>query len=161
MALEKQSVLLKMRWPTASVTKRKDELVWIGHLQPTAVSPEYTVQMTYRLWYSPRVAVLDPVLDPGHRERLPHVYSADDLCLYTPGEWNATMPLATTIVPWTAEWLFHYEAWKVTDVWHGGGDAYAPKDDEPERTPAQWASHRSGVGTTPMRERLGPPPGAR
>ena len=139
MPLETQSVLLKMRWSNGKVTKKRDELIWVGHLRPTEFSPEYTVQLRYRLWGRPRVAVLDPQLDPGHRSRLPHVYSEDDLCLYTSGDWNSTMPLATTIVPWTAEWLFHYEAWRATDVWSGGGDAYAPK--EPPAEPA----HESGV----------------
>jgi hypothetical protein len=78
----------------------------------------------------PFVWVLDPPLDAGHRERLPHVYSEDRLCLYTPGEWNGSMFIATTIIPWAAEWLFHYEVWKATDRWTGGGHVYAPPDDD-------------------------------
>jgi hypothetical protein len=38
-----------------------------------------------------------------------------------------------TILPWAAEWLLHYETWKVTDCWHGGGDVYAPPDDHLRR----------------------------
>jgi hypothetical protein len=55
------------------------------------------------------VHVLDPPLDPGHRERLPHVYGGDRLCLYTPGEWTSSMSIATGIIPWIAEWLYEYE----------------------------------------------------
>jgi hypothetical protein len=29
--------------------------------------------------------------------------------------------IADTIVPWTAEWLVHYEIWLVTGEWYGGG----------------------------------------
>lgn len=31
------------------------------------------------------------------------------------------MLLAKTILPWTAEWLLHYEVWLVTGEWVGGG----------------------------------------
>lgn len=76
--------------------------------------------------------VLDPVLDPGHRATLPHVYENDRLCLYTPGEWYPTMWLSQTILPWTSEWLFHYEVWRTTDRWVGGGHVYAPPDSSAE-----------------------------
>jgi hypothetical protein len=32
------------------------------------------------------------------------------------------MSIADTIVPWTAEWLVHYEIWLMTGEWYGGGD---------------------------------------
>lgn len=81
---------------------------------------------------------LEPVLDLGHRDRLPHVYD-DCLCLYTPGQWDRSMQIATTIIPWTAEWLFHYELWKATDHWVGGGDVYAPSRPEgPTGSSAVW-----------------------
>ena len=32
------------------------------------------------------------------------------------------MLIATTTVPWAAEWLLHYELWLATDgTWCGGG----------------------------------------
>jgi len=41
------------------------------------------------------------------------------------------MLIADTIIPWASEWLFHYEIWKVTKTWHGGGHDPSPgkKDD--------------------------------
>jgi hypothetical protein len=103
---------------------------WLGPLQPTPVSPGYLVSIEYDPSWFPKVYVVNPPLDPGHRERLPHVYSEDRLCLYTPGQWDSSMLLADTILPWAAEWLFHYEVWKVTDHWVGGGDVYAPRDED-------------------------------
>ena len=56
---------------------------------------------------------------------IPHRYRDGDLCLYDPGieaprsEWDQTMPIADTLVPWAAEWLFFYELWHATGVWHG------------------------------------------
>ena len=32
------------------------------------------------------------------------------------------MLIADTIVPWTCEWLVHYEIWFATGEWHGGGE---------------------------------------
>jgi hypothetical protein len=31
------------------------------------------------------------------------------------------MLLSTTILPWTAEWLMHYELWLISGHWSGGG----------------------------------------
>lgn len=102
---------------------------WQGALQPSALSPAYTVSLTYKLGGPPRMHVLEPALDSGHRLELPHVYESDRLCLYTPGDWNGTMQLAATILPWTAEWLFHYEVWRSTDRWLGGGNLYTRTSD--------------------------------
>lgn len=117
-------------WPDQPrPTIRRASLRWIGGLRPSALSPAYTVSLTYRMGDVPRVFVLDPALDPGHRSALPHVYECDRLCLYAPGEWTPTMWLSKTILPWTAEWLFHYEVWRFTHRWVGGGDEYAPRED--------------------------------
>lgn len=38
------------------------------------------------------------------------------------------MLLVDTIVPWSSEWLFHYEMWKGTGIWFGDGpDAEHPE----------------------------------
>ena len=52
---------------------------------------------------------------------LPHTYPGNELCLFYPGEWQHDRFLAVTIVPWTAEWLLHYEIWLATGEWTGGG----------------------------------------
>jgi hypothetical protein len=128
-----QTGALRHHWPQGTTTLSKNTVRWVGPLQPTPLSPTYTVSVEYRFTNSPQVYVLDPKLDPGHRERLPHVYTGDRLCLYTPGtgEWNRSMNLAQTIIPWAAEWLLHYEIWQVTDKWHGSGHVYAPADEDP------------------------------
>lgn len=117
-------------WPGPRPSISHSTLRWSGYLQPTVLSPNYKVSITYRVGGPPEVVVLDPPLDPGHRDRLPHVYSGDRLCLYTRGDWNGSMAIGPTILPWAAEWLFHYEVWKATDRWGGGGDVYAPPDED-------------------------------
>jgi len=86
------------------------------------------------LWYPwVTVQVLDPMidLDPrGTGERPPHIYRRPDtrigwsLCLYDPrkGEWQPDQPIAETIIPWAAEWLFFYEGWLIDGHWAGGGE---------------------------------------
>lgn len=76
------------------------------------------------------------LLQPTIRElagdrKLPHVFRGvgDPLCLfYAPArEWNSSMLIARTIVPWTCEWLFHFEAWLFTGKWDGGGVHHDPE----------------------------------
>jgi hypothetical protein len=52
------------------------------------------------------------------------MYDDERLCLFLPcsGEWDSTKYLAETVLPWTCEWLFHYEVWLATGgMWCGGG----------------------------------------
>jgi hypothetical protein len=82
----------------------------------------YTVRVSYRLgWRRPRITVLDPPLRTAEVSRLPHVFPGDRLCLHFTHDWNEGMLIADTVVPWAAEWLLHYELWKATGKWHGGG----------------------------------------
>jgi hypothetical protein len=61
-------------------------------------------------------------LAPLPGEILPHFNPDNTLCLYhSAKEWTPAMYLAETIVPWASEWLFHYEIWKGTGEWRGGG----------------------------------------
>ena len=84
---------------------------WVGHLQPTDTSPTYRIRITYRSPHAPKTWILDP---PVHKEAK-HRYSDNTLCLYDhrAGEWHAGMFLSETIIPWTAEWLYFYEAWLI------------------------------------------------
>lgn len=105
-----------------------DELRWVAEFTPTKLSCTYTVRFTYKVgdpivW----VQVIDPVLDPGAGKQLPHVYEGVAqcwLCLHLEGQWDPSMPISTTVVPWAAEWLFHYELWLATGEWTGSGERY-------------------------------------
>jgi hypothetical protein len=91
-------------------------------LQPTSASAVYRVRLVHRLRARPMVTILDPPLRRHEgAAALPHVYPGDELCLYYPGQWNDSLLLARTIVPWTSEWLLHYELWLITGRWEGGG----------------------------------------
>jgi hypothetical protein len=53
---------------------------------------------------------------------MPSFEAVQDLCLHKPDEWDSSMLLVETIIPWTTEWLAHYELWKRTHQWYGDGD---------------------------------------
>ena len=117
-----QAVGLRSTWGPPRVL-RQQRLVWTGFLTPSKVGRRYEVEVTYAVGKHPRVRVVQPELVPNSQGWLPHYYhDSESLCLYSDGDWNARMHLASTILPWTVEWLFHYELWRVTGEWHGSGD---------------------------------------
>jgi hypothetical protein len=92
--------------------------------------PNFALPFAYHLWIARR---LGAHLRPALRERsdfkdrpLPHVYWRDDkpfLCLFDPAqkEWNASMAISRTTVPWISDWLYFYETWSLTGKWLSGG----------------------------------------
>jgi hypothetical protein len=102
-------------------------LYWKVSLQPTPLSANYDVEITYRLHGSPSVWVSGENLLKLDAPGFPHKYSVDkekcrvNICLYLPGEFDKAYLLADTIVPWTIEWLYFYEMWLATGDWLGGG----------------------------------------
>jgi hypothetical protein len=98
------------------------KLRWEGRLRPTTHSDLYTVRVDHNVGSKPVVTVLEPELEvPPSKAGLPHVFPGDRLCLCYPWQWKSSMIIAKTIVPWASEWLLHYELWKATGEWHGGG----------------------------------------
>jgi hypothetical protein len=93
------------------------------HLQPTSLSDVYRIRVEYSLETNPKVFVEEPALQDRDGQRPPHVYRDKSLCLYLPGarEWDDSMYVCDTILPWASEWLLHYEIWLATGEWHGGG----------------------------------------
>jgi hypothetical protein len=118
----RQLTAIRSVLPAATGMVRSGKLDCVMPIQPSPAGRTYTVRLRYQHGRRPRVTVIDPqlTLHPD-AQALPHVYPGDELCLYYPGEWRCDMLLATTILPWTAEWLMHYELWLITGRWAGGG----------------------------------------
>jgi hypothetical protein len=106
---------------TTTATVRRGRLRWVGRLQPTPLSVTYTVSIEHSRGKQPQIAVLEPELERPEDGELPHVFAGDRLCLCYPWQWDGSKLIIRTIVPWISEWLLHYEIWKVTGKWHGGG----------------------------------------
>jgi hypothetical protein len=117
-------------------------ILWRGKLRPLFCT--YEVQISYYAFrvpvlgilplaradgrlIRPYVEVLSPILNPRAKDAIPHKFlnflrpQFPRLCLHTAEEWNHSMAIADTIVPWTIEWLVAYEGWRATGEWLAGG----------------------------------------
>jgi hypothetical protein len=122
----RQAVELRYDFPDSTVELGPGRLTWVGRLTPSPLSQTYTVRIRHNGGL-PSIRVLSPVLRRPEGKSLPHVYGSEDLCLYYPGQWDPSMSIAATLVPWAAEWLLQYELWLVTGTWGGGGHSSGPK----------------------------------
>ena len=128
-ALIREARLLDDRFPDGKVKLKAGLLRWHGMLQPTEISRKYFVVLRYVPPQPPRVVVGQPRLIKNTNGHLPHIYTDGSLCLHKPNQWTAGDPIANTILPWTSEWLLHYEIWLATGEWCGsGGDHTGPID---------------------------------
>jgi hypothetical protein len=120
--LARQLVAIRSAIPEARGKINRGQLNCVVPIEPTPASQTYSALIQYRHWKPPRVHIVEPTLAlHSDATLLPHVYPGNELCLFYPGEWQHNMLLAATILPWTAEWLLHYEIWLATGEWTGGG----------------------------------------
>lgn len=129
--LAREAELLKKRFPEGRPRVRSTSLVWRADLAPSEYSRTYRVRLEYDAVRRPRVYVETPALLPNESGELPHIYGRGDLCLNKIDEWTRGDPLAETILPWTCEWLLHYELWLITGEWNGSGGDHTGPVDEP------------------------------
>lgn len=122
LTIAQQALGLRSVFPESRPVIRRDRLSWTGRLQPCELSRIYTVKITYRVGRYPVTRVLDPQLSETETGFLPHTYNDQSLCLHDAGQWAEHMLIVDTIVPWTAEWLLHYEIWVATGEWLGDQD---------------------------------------
>ena len=108
-------------------------LRWEMNIVPTPNSSSYRIRIDYTIGSSPKIYVIEPaMLKKAEGEKLlPHVFDTEkqQLCLFYGriGEWNPSMFLSRTIVPWASEWLLYYELWVITGEWLGGGIEHTQK----------------------------------
>jgi len=123
LSMAQQALGLRSVFPDAHVGLKPQRLRWTGQLQPSDLSRAYNVRLDYRQGRYPAVRVLAPKLESAETGFLPHTYDNGTLCLHDVGQWNAAMLIVDTIVPWTSEWLLHYETWLATGEWFGDCDS--------------------------------------
>jgi len=123
-----QSGTLKSFFPNSKINRNKElSLKWRGILKPTPLSQEYLIELIYRRNKGVDIFVKEPkpLLLYKDEKTLPHVYSTEKqkLCLYFPNfkEWDVSQLYVDSLIPWTSEWLMHYEIWLSTGKWLGGG----------------------------------------
>jgi hypothetical protein len=130
-SLHAQIARMAHRWPSLALDVRPPRvLMWRGPL--VGFQRAYDIGLIWRPCEGipPRVHILHPYLKPRLGMRfvdIPHlIYDPaapqnSALCLYDPdsSEWDSTMLIADTIVPWAAEWLHDYECWHAFGAWRG------------------------------------------
>lgn len=124
LTIAQQKYMLEKIFPNSKCSySGHDKIVWNYQLKPTELSSYYDVKLVYD-GYSPMVFIVNPnpLQKAKGKTTLPHVYDQEkqQLCLYRK-DWNNTMSLSKTVVPWIADWLFYYEIWLYTGIWEGGG----------------------------------------
>jgi hypothetical protein len=136
LTIAQQALGLRSVFPDSRPVIRRGRLCWTGRLQPCELSRIYTVKITYTVGRYPVTRILDPPLSATETGFLPHTYNDHSLCLHDAGQWADHMLIVDTIVPWTAEWLLHYEVWLATGQWLGDPDPSAQILDHYEDLPA-------------------------
>ena len=133
-----QAAGIRAMWPGFETSVRLGRLVARGRLRGSAITDEYDVRIEHHEREYPKIYVDRPALARRAAEPdrpIPHTYDADKAgrerpCVYVPAtDWNSTMPIAKTIVPWLQSWLVDYEIWRATGVWSGGGRHASPKNE--------------------------------
>lgn len=128
--LREQQERLLAAYPTSFCVVAGNVLTWREAIQPTPFSRQYRVALHYELGTRPTVTVLSPPIraliasSQLPQRTPPHINGdpCDSLCLFLgPTEWNPTMALADTTVPWTSLWLRFFESWLFTNTWEGSG----------------------------------------
>lgn len=133
--LIREGNLLRKQYPNGSTMLKAGTLRWRGELQPSELSRQYLVGLRYAPPEHPHVIVRHPELVVDTAGHLPHTYPDGSLCLYKPGEWTPGDRIATTILPWTCEWLLHYEFWRATGEWSGSGGNHTGPVKRPTKPP--------------------------
>lgn len=108
---------MKHLFPGFSCHGRCGHFRFRGSLQPKADGTRYLVEIKYQRGQIPEVRVLNPDL----HDDAPHLFEDGRLCLFHPDifYWNDSRLIAKHIIPWTAAWLYFYEAWLQLGVWLG------------------------------------------
>lgn len=133
LSVHQQAARIRRLWPFFKVTTSRRGLIARGTVRPTPLTRLYEVRIECIDGQMPKIYVEKPPL--GRRPQaplapIPHTYDSacegrERPCVYYPGaDWDATKPIATTIIPWFMCWLVDYELWRATGEWHGGGAAH-------------------------------------
>jgi len=140
-SVDEQDAEIRRLFPDFRLTAHADWIaVWEGPLRPA--SKTYRVRIVHFRrtifdgWTLDNPYVTVHVVDPlvgaqmlANETLLPHVYWNDRnpawpaLCLWDPKEmfWTPEMSIATTIIPWTSEWLLFFEYWQISGEFLGPG----------------------------------------
>lgn len=151
LSLVQQDRLIRRQWPFRTVLLGKHFGLWRGTVMGLSAPYEISIMYVRRHFqpgfeyaypFFPQVLVHAPLITrrtEAPDDPIPHVFDEGltdhpPLCLFDPAErgWDSSRAIATTTIPWAADWLRFYEAWQATGVWTGGGrDHFIPGPGDP------------------------------
>ncbi len=111
--LQTERMLMAERFPQFQLAESKRHeglLAWQGWLR-TNYGTVYWIEIIYGKDYphrEPKTYVLRPQLVRG----TPHMYLDRSLCVHV-HPWQPDSSTAVALVPVAAEWLFHYDRWRL------------------------------------------------
>jgi len=148
LALVREARLLGEHYPQGQATLKAGILRWTGEVQPSEISRLYLVDLRCAPRRLPSVFVRRPRLAVDADGHLPHINHNGSLCLHEPGQWSPGDPIAKTILPWTCEWLLHYEFWLATGEWSGSDGNHTGLIGRPATPPRHRSRRRGGTRAT-------------
>jgi hypothetical protein len=179
LSVDEQDAAIRRLFPDFRLTAAADWIgVWEGPVRPA--SKTYTIRIVYFRrrffdgWHLSNHYVTVHVVDPLIGELmldgddLPHIYWNDRapfwpaLCLWDPEEmyWDPEMMIATTIIPWTSEWLLFFEYcrypvnfWGPAGTRAGGATNVRTRPRFQTRRPALEGSNSATTNSTGLAER--------
>lgn len=114
-----QKYQIESNFPQFTCSIHNDTLKCCGLITPDESREPYTVSVTRKRYYSPKVFVKSPKInDPNSKI---HRYNDGSLCLFDWREkpWKEHYRIDQKLIPWIAEWLVFYELYKETGEWLG------------------------------------------
>ena len=141
LTVDEQDAAIRRDFPDFELTAKADWIgVWEGPLKPAGKT--YRVRVLYfrrkyfNGWSLENSYVAVQLVDPPvgadalrNDKLLPHIFwnyrnpAWPSLCLWDPKEifWSPEQTIASTIIPWTSEWLLFFEYWQITGEFRGPG----------------------------------------
>jgi hypothetical protein len=141
LSVDEQDAAIKRVFPDFELTAKADWIgVWEGAVKPASkiyrIRIVYFRQTYFDGWMLKNSYVTVHVIDPPvgaealrDAKFLPHIYWNERnpawpaLCLWDPKEmfWTPEQTIASTIIPWTSEWLLFFEYWQISGEFLGPG----------------------------------------
>ena len=123
-SVAQQAAKLKRDYPHFKTLININILNVKGTIKPTPRSKIYYFKLKLKVGERPRIKITNPELKKNfNNERIPHIFSGNELCLYYPKykEFTSKLFISDYIIPWISLWLYYYEIWHITGEWLGGG----------------------------------------
>ena len=101
--VHRQLADLSRTYPDSRKNLKYGRLTWTGDIQPGPACDTYRVRISWD-GRSSRLAVhiLSSKLTDLPDKDVPHRFEGGNLCLHYNGEWDPTMLISETIIPWTS-----------------------------------------------------------